>query len=55
MSIKIEKEGDGVHFAKKGDKVTVAYDGRLTDNISFDKSDNFKFRVGLGEVIKGWD
>lgn len=39
----------------KGKKVTVAYIGRLKDGKVFDKSSNFSFRLGVGEVIRGWD
>jgi FKBP-type peptidyl-prolyl cis-trans isomerase len=42
-----------------GSVLTVNYDGRLLDGTQFDSSYNkgrpFTFRVGIGEVIKGWD
>lgn len=42
-----------------GSSVTVNYDGRLLDGTQFDSSAAhgrpFTFRVGTGEVIKGWD
>ncbi|KAL1501559.1 hypothetical protein ABEB36_006860 [Hypothenemus hampei] len=45
--------------AKPGRFVTVYYEGRLDkNNKMFDstvKGPGFKFRLGVGEVIKGWD
>jgi FKBP-type peptidyl-prolyl cis-trans isomerase len=45
---------------KPGDKVHMLYEGRLeSDNSVFDKSLNheapFSFKIGSGQVIKGWD
>lgn len=40
----------------KGRLVTVGYVGRITaTGKEFDRSKSFSFRVGKGDVIKGWD
>ncbi len=49
-------EGD---VAKSGQRVSVHYRGRLEDGTEFDASYNrnqpFDFKLGLGQVIRGWD
>ncbi len=51
------KVGNGPR-AKNGKKVSVRYIGKLTNGKVFDsntKGAPFSFRLGGGEVIKGWD
>ncbi|VDD90431.1 unnamed protein product [Enterobius vermicularis] len=59
VSIETIKEGDGVTHPKSGQKVQCHYVLTLEDGKEIDSSRSrgkpFEFKIGKGEVIKGWD
>jgi FKBP-type peptidyl-prolyl cis-trans isomerase len=53
----ITKKGTGQR-PKNGDTVIIHYTGMLTNGVKFDSSRDgkpFSFKLGAGQVIKGWD
>lgn len=58
MTIQTTKEGTGPSITN-GQTAEVHYVGKLTDGTTFDASkprgSTFSFKLGAGQVIKGWD
>jgi FKBP-type peptidyl-prolyl cis-trans isomerase len=58
LQIENLREGTGAE-ASAGKNVTVHYVGTLTNGTKFDSSrdrgQGFSFKLGAGQVIKGWD
>lgn len=57
LQIKDIKVGEGDAISS-GDWISVDYTGTLTNGTVFDSSTSrgpFKFRIGIGQVIDGWE
>jgi len=55
LKYEVVKAGGGAQKASRGRSVQVRYEGRLASNGKrFDKG-SIRFKLGAGEVIKGWD
>ncbi|XP_077283825.1 peptidyl-prolyl cis-trans isomerase Fkbp12 [Arctopsyche grandis] len=53
------RPGDGMTYPKPGQTVIVHYTGTLVNGTQFDcsrqRKQPFKFTIGKGDVIKGWE
>ena len=58
LQIEVLETGKG-KACKVGDKISMHYTGWLTNNKKFDssvdRSEPFDFKLGVGQVIPGWD
>mmetsp|Transcript_31052 Transcript_31052/g.89750 ORF Transcript_31052/g.89750 Transcript_31052/m.89750 type:complete len:144 (-) Transcript_31052:84-515(-) len=60
LTLTVSKPGDGAHFPKAGDHLTMHYTGTLSStgakfDSSRDRNEPFEFDIGVGQVIQGWD
>ncbi|GAG12005.1 unnamed protein product [marine sediment metagenome] len=59
MNIETLKQGDNISRPTVGNLITAHYTGYLPNGQVFDssvqKNKPFQFKVGTGQVIKGWD
>merc|ERR550514_907416 len=62
MGVEVEtvEPGDGCTYPKPGDKLRMHYVGKIAAtgqliDSSIDRGIPFRFQIGVGQVIKGWD
>jgi FKBP-type peptidyl-prolyl cis-trans isomerase len=60
LGIDVTRPVDCVRKSKKGDKLVMNYKGTLQSDgtqfdSSYDRGKTFSFKVGAGQVIRGWD
>ena len=64
VEVKLVEAGDGLNYPKTGDRLTMKYTGSLTNGKVFDSTEDesgttkgkpFKFNIGEGQVIEGWE
>ena len=60
LKVETLQAGDGKTFPSTGDTLKMHYTGTLAENgekfdSSLDRGEPFSFKIGVGQVIKGWD
>lgn len=59
VTVETTREGDKQTYPRPGDSVSMDYTGTLLDGTVFDssirKGRRFNCRIGVGQVIQGWD
>jgi len=59
VQTEVLRQGDGVNFPSRGQTLVVHWTGYLQSGQKFDSSldrrEPFSFRLGMNQVIRGWD